>query len=122
MRLLPTMNRIALSILLLTIGASAHAQAPALSYLFPQGAQRGTTVTVTVGPSSLPADARVWVEGEGITAGPVKDGKAELTVAADAALGIRKLRVVTAQGASVPRPCVVGVLPEATEVAPSNLP
>jgi hypothetical protein len=115
------MNRVALSILLLTIGNAGHAQAPALSYLFPQGAQRGTTSTVTVGPSSLPADTRVWIEGDGITAGPVKDGKVELTVAADTAPGVRRLRVITAQGASVPRPFVVGVLPEVKEVEPNNL-
>lgn len=115
------MIRFILCIVLGIIGNAVHAQAPALSYLFPQGAQRGTTATVTVGPSSLPADARVWVEGDGITAGPVKDGKAELTVAAEAAPGIRKLRVVTAQGASVARPFVVGVLPEVREIEPNNL-
>jgi hypothetical protein len=87
------------------------------------GARQGSTVTVSLGATDLPAEARVWVEGEGITpGGPVEKGKVPLVVASDARSGVRKLRVLTAQGASVPRRFVVGVLPEVNEAEPNNAP
>jgi len=87
------------------------------------GAPQGTTVTVSLGAKELPAEARVLIEGDGVTAGgPIKDGRVRLVVAKDARPGVRKVRVVTPQGASVPRPFVVGVLPEINEVEPNNDP
>jgi hypothetical protein len=108
---------------LLLLSSSAWAEAPALTHLFPMGARQGTTVTVSLGAKELPAEARVWIEGEGITTGgPIKDGKVPLMVAKDARPGVRKVRILTPQGASVPRPFVVGVLPEITEIEPNNSP
>src|SRR5437763_1431506 len=111
------------TILFLAAVAAAGADAPGLSYLFPPGARQGATVTVAVGAKDLPAEAKVWVEGEGIAAaGPIREGKVALVVAKDAAPGVRKLRVITAEGASAPRPFAVGVLPEINEVEPNNSP
>src|SRR5712691_9873932 len=96
-----------LAILVLLAPALSWGEAPALTYLFPQGARQGSTVTVTLGAKDLPPEARLWVEGEGISArGPIKEGKVELAVAKAARPGVRKLRVITPQGASVPRPFV----------------
>jgi hypothetical protein len=109
--------------LLLLACQAAWAQAPALTHLFPMGARQGTTVTVSLGAKDLPAEAQVRVEGEGITlGGPIKEGKVPLVVAKDARPGIRTLRILTPQGASVPRPFVVGVLPESNESEPNNAP
>jgi hypothetical protein len=108
---------------LLLICSGAWAEAPALTHLFPMGARQGTTVAVSLGAKDLPAEARLRIEGDGVTAGgPIKDGKVPLVVAKEARPGLRKLRIVTPEGASVPRPFVVGVLPEINESEPNNSP
>jgi hypothetical protein len=117
------LTKLAATLLSLLACPGAWAQAPALTHLFPMGARQGTTVTVSLGAEKLPGDARVWVEGDGITPGEsIKDGRTTLAVAPDARPGVRKLRVLTPQGASVPRPFVVGVLPEINESEPNNAP
>src|SRR5947209_17848957 len=87
----PAMRHIAASAFLLFAAISAAAaDAPALSYLFPPGARQGATVTVTLGSKDLPTDAKLWIEGDGISAaGSIKDGKISLVVAPDAAPGVR---------------------------------
>ena len=112
------------------------------SYLFPAGGRRGTTVPVHVGGLFLHKDAAWELLGPGVALasprlapaptlwfeGPMlplpesqaaedypKDTAAEVRVAADAALGVRRGRVWTAQGAASGLAFVVGDLPEIVE-------
>ena len=70
--------------------ASASAAAPAIAYLYPAGAQRGTSVGVTAA-GALDASAKVWVSGKGVSAEAAK-GKLKVTVAKDALPGPRRVR------------------------------
>jgi hypothetical protein len=123
-------------------GESALAEPPVASYLFPAGGRRGTTVDLHVGGLFLHKDACWELLGPGVTLasphlgpastlwfeGPMlqltdsqqaedypKDTSAKVAIAADAALGIRRGRVWTAQGAASGLAFVVGDLPEIVE-------
>jgi hypothetical protein len=123
-------------------GESSLAEPPVASYLFPAGGRRGTTVDIHVGGLFLHKDACWELLGPGVTLssphlasaptlwfeGPMlpltesqqaedypKDTSARVTIAADAALGIRRGRVWTAQGAASGLGFVVGDLPEIVE-------
>src|SRR3954452_12015014 len=92
--------------------ASLSAAPPVATYLFPAGAQIGSTVTITVGGTFERWPVQVWVSGEGIEAKAGKEkGKLTLSVRPDAIPGAYWLRFYDEQGASVPRPFVVGTLP-----------
>ena len=121
---------------------SAFAEPPVASYLFPAGGRRGTTVDVHVGGLFLHKDASWELLGPGVELatphleptrtlwfeGPMlplpesqaaedypKDTAARVRIAADAALGVRRGRVWTAQGAASGLAFVVGDLPEIVE-------
>jgi hypothetical protein len=127
--------------ILLSSASLAWADTPVASYIFPAGGQRGTEVRVRVGGLYLhdgcpfvmggpgvQADGRlnpiptIWFEGPVI---PLPDSqKAEdyprdysgrVTIAGDAAPGLRPWRVWTSQGATAARAFVVGELPEVVE-------
>ena len=128
-------------LLILVLAGTAYADVPTTSYIFPAGAQRGTTVKVRVGGLYLHEGCPLEFLGPGITAptrlermktiwfeGPLvplpasqqaedypQDMGATLTVAQDAELGARAWRVWTAQGAVPARPFLVGDLPEIIE-------
>ena len=112
------------------------------SYLFPAGGRRGATVDLHVGGLFLNKDACWELLGRGVALtsphlgpastlwfeGPMlplpesqaaedypKDTAARVTIASDAALGIRRGRVWTAQGAASGLAFVVGDLPEIVE-------
>lgn len=119
----------------------AFADSPATMYIFPAGGQRGTNVTFRVGglylhescpfemtgpgvsaPARIAATETVWFEGPVI---PLPDSQqaedyprdlaGTVTIAPDAATGLRSWRVWTAQGAVPSRPFIVGELPEIVE-------
>ncbi len=123
-------------------GESVWAEPPVASYLFPAGGRRGTTVNVHVGGLFLHKDASWELLGTGVKVpsprlapaptrwfeGPLlplpesqqaedypKDTASQVAVADDAALGVRRGRVWTAQGASSGLVFVVGDLPEVVE-------
>ncbi len=123
-------------------GESAWAEPPVASYLFPAGGRRGTTVDLHVGGLFLHKDAAWELIGPGVELasphlgpahtlwfeGPMlplpesqqaedypKDTAARVRIAADAALGVRRGRVWTAQGAASGLAFVVGDLPEIVE-------
>jgi hypothetical protein len=103
--------------------ASAQAAPPTLTYLFPAGAQRGQTIEVTAGGSFDPWPVQVWVDGKGIAVQAAKDkGKLSVTVAPDAVPGIYWIRLYNEQGATSPRPFLVGTLPEVLEQEPNDDP
>src|SRR5437660_1158537 len=116
-----------LCILCVLCSESVRAEPPVASYLFPAGGRRGTTVDLHVGGLFLHKDACWELLGPGVTLasphlapaptlwfeGPMlpltesqqaedypKDTSAKVAIAADAALGVRRGRVWTAQGAA----------------------
>ncbi len=111
------------SCLFVAIPSSASAAPPAVTYLFPAGAQRGSTVEVTAAGSFDPWPAKVWVSRPGLTVTAAKDkGKFSVAAAADAAPGVYWLRAYNADGASPLRPFVVGTLPEVADKEPNDEP
>jgi hypothetical protein len=118
-----------------------YADPPTASYIFPPGGQRGHTVSVRVGGLNLHDSCGFEMLGPGVTVsnplkrtktiwfeGPLlplpdsqqqedypKDMAGRVTIAADAAPGIRPWRLWTAQGAAPSMKFVVGDLPEVVE-------
>ncbi|MBM3877374.1 MAG: hypothetical protein FJ386_11715 [Verrucomicrobia bacterium] len=129
----------------LAFGSSFHpasAEEPSVSYIFPAGGQRGTTVNFRVGGHYLHGQAGFEMLGAGVTAlprvretntiwfeGPViplpasqasenypRDHAGSVSIAKDAPEGTRYWRVWTSQGAAPAMRFLVGDLPEVTEV------
>ncbi|MCA9123410.1 MAG: PPC domain-containing protein [Planctomycetaceae bacterium] len=134
---------ICLAIVTLSIGsATCSADAPSVSYIFPAGGQRGTTVDfhvgghylhdacpfemlgpgVTASQTLLRADTTLWFEGPVI---PLPDSQSKedypwaqngtVSIAVDAPLGFRRWRVWTSQGVTESMKFVIGDLPEIIE-------
>ncbi len=98
-----------LLVLLLAGAAGAQTSYPMITHVTPAAVQRGTSATVVVsGQMSFAGAYRALVEGKGITAEVVKppEGAAvrsvtlKLTVAADAAPGVREFRLASTLGVS----------------------
>lgn len=105
------------------ICGSASAAPPTLTYLYPAGAQRGTTAEVTAAGSFDKWPVKVWASGKGVVVEPGKDkGKYSVKVAADAVPGVYWLRAHNPDGASPLRPFIVGTLPEVNEKEPNDEP
>jgi len=126
---------------LLTPAATTRGEEPHVSYIFPAGGQRGTTVKFRVGGHYLHGEAALSMYGAGVAAsdrvrevqtiwfeGPIiplpasqqredypKDHAGEVRIAADAPLGARWWRVRTSQGVTPAMPFVIGDLPEVVE-------
>lgn len=136
------MRRLVLTLLALSVGAAAlRADTPSVSYIFPAGGQRGTTVQFRVGGHYLHEGCPFRMDGPGVQAvdriertktlwfeGPVipqpasqakedypKDYAGQVVIAADAANGPRTWRVTTSQGVTPGMAFVVGDLPEIVE-------
>ncbi len=115
---------------------------PSVSYIFPAGGQRGTTVKFNVGGHYLHESCPFEMLGPGVDAsseihraektvwfeGPVipepasqrkenypKDQAGEVKISADAPLGFRRWRVWTSQGVTPSMKFVIGDLPEIVE-------
>jgi hypothetical protein len=129
-------------LLFITAVDSLRADLPLANYVFPAGAQRGTTVAVTVGGCNLNQKCDWEFDGQGIEAepklqrasqmtwfeGPLlslsesqakedypKDFVGRLSVAEDASPGVHHWRVWTSQGVTSSMKFVVGDLPEIVE-------
>jgi hypothetical protein len=112
---------VTVALLLLPAASAGRAAPPNVTYLFPAGAQRGTTVEITVAGIFERWPVQAWASGCGVEVQPGKDkGKLTITVAADAVPGTYWLRLYDEQGASAPRPFIVGVLPEVREQEPND--
>jgi hypothetical protein len=106
--------------LFVAIQSSASAAPPVITYLYPAGAQRGTTTEVTA-TGTFDAATKVWASGKGVTVEPTKtSGKWAVTVAKDAVPGTYWLRAYNPDGASTLRPFIVGMLPEVAEKEPND--
>ena len=128
--------------------AVVFGEAPSVSYMFPAGGQRGTTVKCRVGGHFLHGRARLDMTGPGVSTsstieegattwfeGPLvvkpasqaaenypRDHYGEIVIARDAPLGAIAWRVWTSQGATPGRPFVIGDLPEVTEQEMDGVP
>ena len=114
--------RIPFVILVLITSSLASAAPPEVTTLIPTGVTRGQTAEVTVGGNlggTWPV--QVWTDNPGLTVEALESrGKLKVTAAADARPGLTWIRLIGADGASVPRPLFVGSLPEVAEVEPNN--
>src|SRR5262245_55328538 len=94
---------------------------PTVTYLYPAGGQRGTKLEVTARGTFERWPVQVWTSDKPLTASAGKDkGKLSISIAADAVPGIHWLRLHDAQGASTPRPFLVGMLPDVAEKEPND--
>ena len=99
-------------------GEKLFSAPPAITSLYPAGAQRGTTVEVSA-TGTLDASTKVWASSKSVSVEVVK-GKLKFTVAKDAVPGVCWLRAYDDDGASGLRPFIVGMLPEVTEKEPND--
>ncbi len=113
----------AVLVCVLTAPAFTLAKPPTLEYLYPAGASRGQTIVITVEGTfdSWPMDVHVDGMGVRVTSAE-KKGELRVEVAPDAPVGRVWLRLHDAEGASRPRPFLVGTLPEALEIEPNDDP
>ena len=123
-------------------GSLAYAQLqPQISYIFPPGGQRGTTVEVKVRGRNLVGATQLHLSGKGV-AGAVTSAEQQkadpkqpvrldvarypdvasiaVTVAADAEVGEHDLRIITPGGVSNRFRFFVGEVPEVNEVEPNS--
>ncbi len=114
--------RTCLTIPLLLSCSLAAAAPPEVTSFIPTGVSRGQTAEVTAaGNLGGTWPAQVWTDNPGLAIEALADrGKLKVTAAADARPGLTWVRLIGADGASVPRPLFVGSLPEVAEVEPNN--
>ncbi len=107
------------------LGASrSTAKPPTLTDLFPPGAaSRPDGRRQSLGDLRPLARSRPGSRAEGSRSGPRRRRESSaFVVAADAAPGLRWVRLYDEEGATTLRPFVVGVLPEVVEVEPNDEP
>ncbi|MFN4260473.1 MAG: PPC domain-containing protein [Gemmataceae bacterium] len=105
----------------LSCTALLPAAPPTVTYLFPAGAQRGQTVDVTAAGTFERWPVSAWVDRPGVTVQADKTkGKLSVQVSPEAVPGVYWLRLHDDEGASTPRPFLVGTLPEIIEQDPND--
>jgi hypothetical protein len=108
-------------VILAFCAASATAAPPKLNALYPAGAERGTKVTVTAAGTFGHWPVNAWVDRPGLEVTSDTDkNKLTVTVASDAAPGVYWVRFYDDEGATSPRPFVVGTISELNESEPNN--
>jgi hypothetical protein len=94
-----------------------------LTGLYPPGAGRGQAVAVDASGTFDHWPVNAWIEGRGVEIRAEKEkGKLTADVSADAAPGLRWVRLYDHEGATTLRPFVIGALPELVEVEPNDEP
>jgi hypothetical protein len=107
----------------LILSTAVHAKAPVLDRFYPPGACRGSEAEVTAAGSFDHWPVRAWVTGSGVSIDTAPDkGKLRFKVEANAAPGLRWVRLYDEEGATALRPFFVGTLPELLEVEPNDDP
>ena len=97
------------------------ATAPTLDALYPAGAQRGSTNTITVSGKFDPWPPQVWLSDPGVQfSAETNKGKFTVTIAPDATAGPRVVRFHNEEGVSEPRFFVVGKEHEILETETNN--
>lgn len=117
------MVRQTVCLLLCLAPLAAQAAPPKLDHLFPAGAARGATVTVTAGGAFERWPVKIWTARTEIAVSPeAESGKLKVIVPADAAPGVCWLRLYDDEGTSALRPFLIELLPELAEAEPNNEP
>ena len=105
------------------VSSTASAKPPQVDAFFPAGGQRGQTVAITARGSFESWPVNAWVDDPQLrVAVGEKAGQLNVAIDADAAPGVRLVRLFNSDGASVWTPFVVGVIPERLEQEPNNDP
>ncbi|MDG3002627.1 PPC domain-containing protein [Paludisphaera mucosa] len=103
--------------------SDAAAKPPALTGLFPAGASRGQSLTVTMSGTFDHWPVQCWTEGPGLSVKPGEEkGQLTIQVGQDAERGVRWLRVYDEEGVTSLRPFIVGGIPESMETEPNDDP
>jgi hypothetical protein len=103
-------------IVLLDCCCNLRSEPPTLDYLFPAGAQKGGTVSVTNGGKFDPWPPNVWIDSGGIAfKAETNKGLFTVTIDKDARIGPHLVRTYNADGASAPKWFVVGQSEEVVE-------
>ncbi len=94
---------------------------PDVEHLYPSGGVADATHQVLVVGAVDPWPPRVWTSSENIAVEPAaKNGELAITVAKETPAGVYWIRLYNDEGASAPRPFVVGRGPETRENEPNN--
>jgi hypothetical protein len=100
--------------------------APHLSYIYPAGGQRGTTVKVSIVGAGLNNATSFFTTGSGLST-KIEPGTnpaertVEIAVAKDAPLGLQQIRLYDDSGLSNPKYFFVGQYPESLEKEPNDI-
>lgn len=109
------------SVALVLAALNVQSAAPSLEQFHPIGFARGTTNVVKVVGKVDPWPPQIWGGGAGVEiAALTNKNELQFVVAADAAPGVRLVRLFNAEGASEPRPFVVGAGREVVEIEPND--
>lgn len=101
----------------------AVAAPPEVASFFPTGVQRGQSAEIVASGKFDNWPPSVWTEHPGLSIEPAADkGKLKVVCSADASPGIHWVRLIDGEGASPPRPLLVGILPEVVEQEPNDEP
>jgi len=115
--------RFGCTIIMISLGFAheARSAAPTLEALHPIGVARGSTNVAKLAGKVEPWPPRIWGAGAGVEITALTNkNELQFVVAADAAPGVRLMRLFNDEGASEPRPFVVGAGPELVEIEPNN--
>jgi hypothetical protein len=108
-------------VLTLLAAEAATAAAPTVDSLYPAGAQRGTSVTVTATGKLDPWPLLAWADSPGIRFEPsTKPGEFTVRISPDVPVGPHLYRLYSKESASAPRCFIVGDHPEIAEAEPND--
>ncbi len=107
--------------MLLFVAPNVQSTSPSLEQFHPVGFARGTTNVVKVVGKVDPWPPQIWGGGGGVDISALTNkNELQFVVAADAAPGVRLVRLFNDEGASEPRPFVVGAGRELIEIEPND--
>jgi len=113
--------RAALLAFVVLAGACRAADAPTLEVIYPPGAERGSTNTITVSGKFEPWPPKVWISAPGVHfEAQTNKGKFSAVIDSDAVAGPRLVRLFNDEGASDTRFFVVGATHEINDSEPNN--
>ena len=104
----------------LFLTVEALAGPPEVTSLFPAGAMAGTTIKVSVQGKLGEAGVQAWCNRPGFTVSGFEKTSVSVAVPAGAEPGLCWLRFYNDDGASSPRPFVIGTCPELNENEPND--
>ncbi len=108
-------------VLLLGTAIQVQSAAPSLEQFHPVGFARGTTNMAKIVGKVDPWPPQIWSDGAGVEITALTNkNELQFVVAADAAPGVRLVRLFNNEGASEPRPFVVGAGLELVEIEPND--